>query len=93
MLWGKKKRVLSQRPEFHIPAYEFMSREISGKFITLGLCKGLFEESQLFGGKMRNTFIFLAPGLLFSTGLQIPSRINPPDLTAFQEFYLYKSNI
>ena len=45
---------------------------------------------------MKNTFIFLAPvlcGLLLSTALQIPSRINPPDFTAFQEFYLYKSNI
>ena len=73
-----------------------MSCEVSGKFITLGLCNGLFEESQLFGGKMKNTFIFLAPvlcGLLLSTALQIPSRINPPDFTAFQEFYLYKSNI
>ena len=73
-----------------------MSCEVSGKFITLGLCKGLFEESQLFRGKMKNTFIFLAPvlcGLLFYAGLQIPSRINSPDFTAFQVFYLYKTNI
>ena len=96
---GGGGRVLSHRPEFHIPAFGFMSGEVSGKSITLGLCKGLFEESQLFGGKMQNTFIFLAPvlcELLFSAGMQIPSRINPPDSTAFQKFqkfYLYKREV